>query len=110
MMPETQPTYAGYVGWRGMINEWEMPKDLHQSMFDHYFFCLPEGEIMLCFPVPGKNNSINPGERAYNFVWYHPVEEHHELTPWGAMPVRLLIDGLNREEMGAVHNDRIRHP
>jgi 2-polyprenyl-6-methoxyphenol hydroxylase-like FAD-dependent oxidoreductase len=79
MMPETQPTYAGYVGWRGMINEWEMPKDLHQSMFDHYFFCLPEGEIMLCFPVPGKNNSINPGERAYNFVWYHPVEEHHEL-------------------------------
>ncbi len=79
MMPEAQPRYAGYVGWRGMINEWEMPADFHAQMFAHYFFCLPEGEIMLCFPVPGRDNDVTPGRRAYTFVWYHPADEHRAL-------------------------------
>ncbi len=77
---QASPSYAGYVGWRGLVNEWEMPVDFHRKMFEHYFFCLPEGEIMLCFPVPGKDHSVIPGKRAYTFVWYHPTEEHKGLA------------------------------
>jgi len=79
LMPEVQPIYAGYVAWRGMVPESDLPAALHQEIFDHSVVCLPEGEIFAGYPVPGPNDDVRPGHRAYNLVWYHPVEEEHEL-------------------------------
>jgi 2-polyprenyl-6-methoxyphenol hydroxylase-like FAD-dependent oxidoreductase len=73
LMPEVQPHYAGYVAWRGMLNEADMSPELHAAIFNHSVICLPEGEMWAGYPVPGPNNDIRPGHRAFNLVWYHPV-------------------------------------
>ena len=35
---------------------------------------------MTAYPVPGPNNDVRPGHRAYNWVWYHPVDGGRELA------------------------------
>src|SRR5207244_4254229 len=44
------------------------------EIFEHYSFCLPEGELFLSYPVPGRNNETQVGRRAYNIVWYRPAD------------------------------------
>lgn len=72
-MPEAEPEYAGYIAWRGIIPEADIPADLHREIFDHNMVCYPDGEAMTAYAVPGPNNDVRPGHRAYNFVWYHPT-------------------------------------
>ena len=73
IMPEAQPLYAGYVAWRGMVPEALLPADLHREMFAHNMVCYPDGDAMTAYAVPGPNNDVRPGHRAYNWVWYHPL-------------------------------------
>src|SRR5690606_18491863 len=72
------PRYAGYVAWRGVCDEKDFPQDMHTELFEKYTFCLPEGEMMLCYPVPGRDNDTRPGRRGYNFVWYRPTDDRNE--------------------------------
>jgi 2-polyprenyl-6-methoxyphenol hydroxylase-like FAD-dependent oxidoreductase len=78
-MPEAQPQYAGYVAWRGVVQESEFPVDLHDLLFERHLYCLPDGEMMLGYMVPGSGNDVTPGRRAYNWVWYRPVDFESEL-------------------------------
>jgi len=71
--PDVQPQYAGYVAWRAMLDEREIPPAIHAELFDSYTYCLPDGELFLAYPVPGRNNETQPGQRAYNIVWYRPT-------------------------------------
>jgi 2-polyprenyl-6-methoxyphenol hydroxylase-like FAD-dependent oxidoreductase len=87
--PRAQPRFSGYVGWRGMIPEAAFPPALHAQLFDRYVFCLPEGEMMLAYPVPGAGGDTRPGHRGYNFVWYHPVGREDALS-------RLCTDARGR--------------
>lgn len=74
MLPEAQPKYAGYVAWRGMVNEEDLSERARKEMFPYFAFCLPEGEQMLGYPVAGEGNDVRPGKRRYNFVWYRPAD------------------------------------
>jgi 2-polyprenyl-6-methoxyphenol hydroxylase-like FAD-dependent oxidoreductase len=78
-LPEVQPEYAGYVAWRGLADERDLSAPTHATLFDRFGFCLSGAEHMLGYPVAGPGNSTTPGERCYNFVWYRPVDERHEL-------------------------------
>ena len=89
LMPEVQPRYAGYVAWRGVVDEWAVPPAIHAEIFEKYTFCLPEGEMMLAYPVPGRDNDTRPGRRSYNFVWYRPTDDR-EVLP------RLCTDAAGR--------------
>jgi 2-polyprenyl-6-methoxyphenol hydroxylase-like FAD-dependent oxidoreductase len=73
-LPQAQPQYAGYVAWRAMLEESEIPADIRAAIFERYSFCLPEGEQLLGYPVPGRNNDTQVGRRAYNIVWYRPTD------------------------------------
>ncbi len=73
-LPDVQPEYAGYVAWRAVLDEADVPEDLWQQMVDLYAFCLPEGEQLISYPVPGRNNDTAVGRRAYNIIWYRPVD------------------------------------
>jgi 2-polyprenyl-6-methoxyphenol hydroxylase-like FAD-dependent oxidoreductase len=79
-LPDLQPSYAGYVAWRAMLDESEVPHDIRAEIFERYTFCLPEGELMLAYPVPGRNNETHAGRRAYNIVWYRPTDPDKALT------------------------------
>ena len=73
IMPDAQPLYAGYVAWRGLIPESSLPAALHAEIFAHNMVCYPDGDAMTMYAVPGPNNDVRPGHRAYNWVWYHPL-------------------------------------
>lgn len=79
LIPEAQPRYAGYVAWRGLVDEQSFPPAVHRELFERYTFCLPEGEMMLSYPVPGRDNDTRPGHRGYNHIWYRPTEPERAL-------------------------------
>ncbi|HEX8827557.1 MAG TPA: FAD-dependent monooxygenase, partial [Xanthobacteraceae bacterium] len=55
-LPRAQPVYAGYVAWRAVLDEAQVPPEVHREIFQLYTFCLPQGEQLLGYPVPGRNN------------------------------------------------------
>ena len=83
------PAYAGYVAWRGLVEEEAVSAPTHAALFDRLGFCLPPGEQMLGYPVAGVGNSTQRGQRRYNLVWYRPAAEDTEL-------VDLLTDASGR--------------
>lgn len=78
-LPEARPVYAGYVAWRGLIDEGVLSEYTQRSLFGRMGFCLPPGEQMLGYLVAGPRNTTRPGERRYNFVWYRPADATREL-------------------------------
>jgi 2-polyprenyl-6-methoxyphenol hydroxylase-like FAD-dependent oxidoreductase len=79
-LPEVKLVYAGYVGWRGLAEEAAFSAPIHAALFARFAFCLPEGEHILGYPVPGDDDDLTPGRRRYNFVWYRPADERAVLT------------------------------
>ena len=47
LLPELEPAYAGYVAWRGLIEERLMSAAARAILGDRLAFCLPPGEQML---------------------------------------------------------------
>ena len=89
LLPEAQPRYAGYVAWRGLVDEATFVTAAEKEMFGLYTMAFPEGEMILCYPVPGRDNDTRPGYRGYNHIWYRPTE-FHEMLP------RLCTDATGR--------------
>src|SRR6478752_5959398 len=79
-LPDIEPNYAGYVAWRAMLDESDVPPDIRAEIFERYTFCLPDGELFLAYPVPGRNNETQAGRRAYNIVWYRPTDREATLA------------------------------
>ena len=73
LLPALEPAYVGYVAWRGLIEERLMSAAARTALCRHLAFCLPPGEQMLGYPVPGADEATLPGQRRYNWVWYRPV-------------------------------------
>ena len=72
-LPGVQPVYAGYVAWRAVLDEADVPPDLWREVVELYAFCLPEGEQLISYAVPGRDNDTAVGRRAYNIIWYRPT-------------------------------------
>jgi 2-polyprenyl-6-methoxyphenol hydroxylase-like FAD-dependent oxidoreductase len=73
-LSQAQPIYAGYVAWRAVLDEQDMPEEIWREIFELYTFCLPEGEQLLAYPVPGRDHDTQVGRRSYNIVWYRPAD------------------------------------
>lgn len=75
MLPAAKPIYAGYVAWRGLVEEAALSETVRKDLFPYFAFGLPPHEQMIAYPVAGRNNAVEPGQRRYNFVWYRPADE-----------------------------------
>jgi 2-polyprenyl-6-methoxyphenol hydroxylase-like FAD-dependent oxidoreductase len=73
-LPHAQPVYAGYVAWRALIPENDIPHAVRASLFDRLTFCIPRGELAVSYPVPARDGDTSDGHRAYNVVWYRPAD------------------------------------
>ena len=100
-LPDAKPVYAGYVAWRGLVDEMDLSADTRRVLSDCLGFCLPPGEQMLGYLVAGSSNTTAPGERRYNFVWYRPADEAVELPA-------LLTDVSGARHDMNIAPDRIR--
>lgn len=75
LSPEARPVYAGYVAWRGMVDESALSPRALAEVLPYFAFGLPPTEQFLTYPVAGSSNSTAPGQRRVNFVWYRPADE-----------------------------------
>ena len=79
MFPSLQARYAGYIAWRGMVEERSVTPEAHDVLFSGFAFCLPPGEHMVGYPIAGATGDTSQGNRRYNLVWYRSIEEKTEL-------------------------------
>jgi 2-polyprenyl-6-methoxyphenol hydroxylase-like FAD-dependent oxidoreductase len=114
-LPDLSSTYAGYVAWRGTLDEADAPPDLVRFFDDAFTFseARSAGHILAYF-IPGDDADTTPGKRRLNWVWYVGVGEadlprllvdrdgrqHHASLPFGGTPgaaIRDLRDLARRE-------------
>ena len=78
--PAVVPSYAGYVGWRGVCDEAVLSRATRDTVFDCFGFGLPAGEQLIGYPVAGAGNATSRGKRRFNFVWYRPARDEADLA------------------------------
>lgn len=83
LWPDAEPSYAGYLAWRGLVPEDEMPLVSRQGLHGDFGFANHQGSHILGYLVPGDGNNANEGQRLYNWVWYRVADAqqlHHIMT------------------------------
>ena len=81
-LPDLTSTYAGYVAWRGTLDEADAPPDLVRFFDDAFTFseARSAGHILVYF-IPGDGADTTSGKRRLNWVWYVGVGEA-DLRPY----------------------------
>lgn len=79
LLPDVRPEYAGYLAWRGLVEESALSARTREELLPYFAFGLPPHEQMVAYPVAGRDQSVAPGRRRFNFVWYRPAAEHGTL-------------------------------
>jgi 2-polyprenyl-6-methoxyphenol hydroxylase-like FAD-dependent oxidoreductase len=79
VMPGVRPKYAGYVAWRGLVPEIELPEAAASVLAGTFAFQQGPRHLMLEYLVPGEDESVGVGERRWNWVWYLPVSSGEQL-------------------------------
>jgi 2-polyprenyl-6-methoxyphenol hydroxylase-like FAD-dependent oxidoreductase len=100
-LPEIEARYAGYVAWRGVIEESALSPVAHALLCDSIAFVFPPGEMTLSTPIPGADDDLRKGHRRYYFIWYRPATE-------GARLDELLTDASGRYQGFAIPPPLIR--
>lgn len=115
LLPDVAPRYAGYVAWRGTLNEADAPPALVRFFDDAFTFSeARSGGHILVYLIPGGEADTSPGKQRLNWVWYVRADEtelaamligrdgarHHASLPIGAASdtaIRDLADLARRE-------------
>jgi len=115
LLPAVEPRYAGYIAWRGTLDEADAPPHLVAFFDDAFTFSeARSGGHMLTYLIPGANADPAPGKRRLNWVWYVHADQpdldrllidrdgrrHHASLPQGLAPestVRGLCADAERE-------------
>lgn len=79
LLPTYDPMYAGYVAYRGLVDEGDLDPDTAAIMTERFVFYQFHNSHILQYVIPGENESIVPGERRFNWVWYVNYDEATEL-------------------------------
>ncbi|MFC6905416.1 FAD binding domain-containing protein [Halalkalicoccus tibetensis] len=79
LLPDVSPEYAGYVAWRGLIGERDVPSDLIERFEDTFVFFEGERQLILGYLIPGPDGETGRGERRLNWVWYDDVRDRERL-------------------------------
>ena len=78
LFPGIEPQYAGYLAWRGMLEESRATPEFVESCFCGLNFSFPLGEELIGYPVAGADGSVETGKRRFNIMWYRPVKPGDE--------------------------------
>ncbi|MEL6382591.1 MAG: FAD-dependent monooxygenase [Cyanobacteria bacterium J06626_18] len=79
LLPDYTYHYAGYVAYRGLVDEVDLDPETAALLTERFvFFQFPNSHI-LQYVIPGEDESLVPGERRFNWVWYVNYDEAIEL-------------------------------
>jgi len=116
-LPDAAPQYAGYVAWRGSLDEADAPERLVSFLDDTFTFCeARSGGHMLVYFIPGDGADASPGRWRLNWVWYVRANDqdlsrfqtdkdgrrHHSSLAQG-MASQALVDEVRRLARREVH-------
>ncbi|TGE01253.1 FAD binding domain-containing protein [Methylobacterium nonmethylotrophicum] len=110
-LPEAAPLYAGYVAWRGLVDEAALSEETRAALCDHFCFSLPPGEQMLGYPVAGEGKGGRGSGRRFNFVWYRPAAAETGLKALltdidgVAQPLSIAPNRIRPEVVAAMRHD-----
>jgi 2-polyprenyl-6-methoxyphenol hydroxylase-like FAD-dependent oxidoreductase len=79
LLPSYMPLYAGYVAYRGLVDEWDLDSETAAIFTERFVFYQFPNSHILQYAIPGENESLVPGERRFNWVWYVNYDEVTEL-------------------------------
>jgi 2-polyprenyl-6-methoxyphenol hydroxylase-like FAD-dependent oxidoreductase len=72
--PDAQPRYAGYVAWRGVVEEPDIPPADCEQIFEHLNFCFAPSGFLLCIPIPeDRADARGLRHRRCCYIWYRPA-------------------------------------
>lgn len=75
LLPQVQPSYAGYYIWRGAPDEGELSPETRRTIFPYYTFFIDQQLQILGYPISGADDDLRPGHRRYNFGWYRVADD-----------------------------------
>jgi 2,6-dihydroxypyridine 3-monooxygenase len=90
LLPSVERSYAGYVAWRGVVPETELTDATRAVLDDAITYYVYANSHILVYPIPGRDGSVQPGERLINIVWYR------NYLPGGDLD-DLLLDGRGHQ-------------
>ncbi len=111
--PHTTTDYTGYVAWRGTVYEGDLEPGTAEIFEDAMVYQVLDHAHILVYAIPGPGDSVIPGERALNFVWYRNSSEsefeelmvdRNGLHRPATMPPGLAQDRF----VAALHDDAVR--
>jgi 2,6-dihydroxypyridine 3-monooxygenase len=78
--PDATPEYAGYVAWRGVVPETELSDATRAALDDAITYYVYANSHILVYPIPGRDGSVDVGNRLVNIVWYRNYRAGDDLT------------------------------
>ncbi len=82
LVDNNEPEFAGYIGWRGLVDEGKLSEKTFDLMSEHFCFVLPQNQQFLTYPVAGSGqDGLKIGKRRINWLWYKPItnKKYNEL-------------------------------
>lgn len=70
LQPDVKRTYTGYCALRGTVPEDQVSPDAREAFCERFTFFHAPGIQILAYLIPGRNGSVEPGQRLVNFVYY----------------------------------------
>ncbi|MER5176188.1 MAG: hypothetical protein ABJB76_03725 [Candidatus Nitrosocosmicus sp.] len=70
LLPHVLQHYAGYVAWRGLVNENEVSSKVLNLFSNTFTFFIGQKTHILCYLIPGLKGELTAGSRRLNWVWY----------------------------------------
>lgn len=77
VFPALGPAYAGYVAWRGTLEERSLPRRSREGLADALTYFVGERTHALSYLIPFAGSGVE--RRLLNWVWYRNVEAGREL-------------------------------
>ena len=94
LLPDVEAEYAGYIAWRGLVNEPDLPPEAASLLAERFAFFDGPCSQFLVYLVPGERDAVDPGRRRFNWVWYRTAD--------GVAKATLLVDRAGRQRSGSI--------
>lgn len=75
LLPQVEPTYAGYVAWRGTMPEAALSDQARKDLAEAMIYQVLDGGHILVYAIPDRQGRTTSPHRAMNFVWYRNYPE-----------------------------------
>ena len=94
------PKYAGYVGWRGVVNEKQLSAKSLETLSNYFIVVLPYNQQIASYPIAGEGEDpFTKGNRRINWIWYKPAPDKALKSLLLGKSGKQYIDGIPPDEI-----------